>query len=52
MGYGARAIQSLASFYGGELLNLDEVHDEVEEVSFAAAAKVDKVRPEAFRLYT
>jgi N-acetyltransferase 10 len=45
MGYGARALESLNSFYSGDLLNLDEVMEEDSAETFAeAASKVDKVR--------
>jgi N-acetyltransferase 10 len=43
MGYGKRALESLSSFYSGDLLNLDEVHDEEMVESFAEASRVDKV---------
>jgi len=45
MGYGARALESLNSFYSGDLLNLDEVMEEDSAETFAdAASKIDKVR--------
>jgi hypothetical protein len=48
MGYGARALETLNSFYSGDLLNLDEVMEEDNAESFAeAAVKVDKVRSHA-----
>jgi rubrerythrin len=44
MGYGARALESLNSFYSGDLLNLDEVMEEDSVETFAeAASKIDKV---------
>lgn len=43
MGYGKRALESLSSFYSGDLLNLDEVQDEDMVESFAEASRVDKV---------
>ena len=44
MGYGARALESLNSFYSGDLLNLDEVMEEDTAETFAeAATKIDKV---------
>jgi N-acetyltransferase 10 len=44
MGYGARALESLNSFYSGDLLNLDEVMEEDSVETFAeAATKIDKV---------
>ncbi len=42
MGYGARALQALNSFYAGELSNLEEMPEEDEGESFAAASRVDK----------
>lgn len=42
MGYGARAVQALSSFYSGDLLNLDEVVEDNEELSFAATTKISK----------
>jgi N-acetyltransferase 10 len=47
MGYGKRAMESLSSFYSGDLLNLDEVQDEDMAESYAEASRVEKVR---FRL--
>jgi N-acetyltransferase 10 len=45
MGYGARALESLNSFYSGDLLNLDEVMEEDSAETFAeAASKIDKVQ--------
>ncbi len=41
MGYGARALQALNSFYSGEYFNLDEVP--VDEPSYPNVAKVDPV---------
>lgn len=43
MGYGARAIESLNSFYSSELFNLDDVPADMGE-SFEQAARVDLVR--------
>lgn len=43
MGYGSRALQSLNSFYSGELLNLDEVMAEMDIETFEDVAKVDEV---------
>jgi N-acetyltransferase 10 len=42
MGYGSRAIEAITSFYGGELLNLDDVPADMGE-SFEEAARVDPV---------
>ncbi|ORY82898.1 putative nucleolus protein [Leucosporidium creatinivorum] len=42
MGYGSRALQSLNSFYSGELLNLDEVMAEMDIETFEDVAKVDE----------
>lgn len=43
MGYGARALESLNSFYSGELYNFDDVPADLGE-SFADAAQVQPVR--------
>jgi len=42
MGYGARAIEALNSFYSGELFNIDDVPEDLGE-SFAEAAQVGPV---------
>lgn len=47
MGYGARAIEALNSFYTGELYNFDDAAEGAglgEGESFAQAAKVGPVR--------
>lgn len=49
MGYGARALQALNSFYAGELSNLDELPEEDPAESFAAASRFEKVRRHIFR---
>lgn len=41
MGYGARALQALNSFYSGEYFNLDETP--IDEPSYPNVAKVDPV---------
>lgn len=43
MGYGKRAMESLSSFYSGDLLNLDEVQDEDMAETYAEASRVEKV---------
>ena len=43
MGYGARALESLNSFYSGELYNFDDAAADLGE-SFADAAQVAPVR--------
>jgi N-acetyltransferase 10 len=43
MGYGARALESLNSFYSGELYNFDDAPTDLGE-SFADAAQVAPVR--------
>ena len=43
MGYGARALQALNSYYSGELLNLDETSDRKEQL-YPDASAVDPVR--------
>jgi hypothetical protein len=43
MGYGARALESLNSFYSGELYNFDDAPADLGE-SFADAAQVAPVR--------
>ncbi|KAJ9113821.1 hypothetical protein QFC19_000014 [Naganishia cerealis] len=42
MGYGKRALESLSSFYSGDLLNLDEIQDEEMTESYAEASRIDK----------
>lgn len=42
MGYGARAIEALNSFYSGDLFNMDDVPADLGE-SFEEAAKVAPV---------
>jgi hypothetical protein len=42
MGYGARAIEALNSFYSGDLFNIDDVPEDMGE-SFEQAAKVAPV---------
>jgi N-acetyltransferase 10 len=44
MGYGARALESLNSFYSGDLYNFDDVPADLGE-SFADAAQVQPVSP-------
>ena len=52
MGYGARALESLNSFYSGDLLNLDEVMEEDSVETFAeAASKIDKVSSKRISLF-
>lgn len=42
MGYGARALQALNTYYSGEYFNLDE--SAKPEVSYPNAAAIDDVR--------
>ena len=42
MGYGARALQALNTYYSGEYFNLDE--STKPEVSYPDAAAIDDVR--------
>ena len=43
MGYGARALQALSSYYSGEIMNLDETVPDVDFETFEQAAAVPKV---------
>lgn len=43
MGYGARALQALNSYYSGEYFNFDESVQ--KERSYPSAAAIDPVRP-------
>lgn len=51
MGYGARALEALKSFYSGELTNLDEVMEEDGFETLADVAKVEKVSRGPFTSY-
>lgn len=43
MGYGARALQALSSYYSGEIMNVDETVPEADYETFEQAAAVSKV---------
>ena len=47
MGYGAKALSSLSSYYSGEIISVDEVAHTDNFETFEQAAHVRKVRPDS-----
>lgn len=51
MGYGAKALQALSSYYSGEIMSVDESTLDEKFETFEEAASVRKVRDILVNLY-